>query len=107
MDIIFAQSQPVQGGGILSFLPFILIMVILYFFMLRPQAQKQKEKEKMINNLSKGDKVVTMGGIIGTISGFKEKGKIITLKVDNTTTLTLTKSSIAGLAGKVNQEDIA
>ena len=46
MDIIFAQSQPVQGGGILSFLPFILIMVILYFFMLRPQAQKQKEKEQ-------------------------------------------------------------
>ena len=49
MDIIFAQSQPVQGGGILSFLPFILIMVILYFFMLRPQAQKQKEKELVQN----------------------------------------------------------
>jgi len=105
MDIIFAQSQPVQGAGILSFLPFILIMVILYFFMLRPQAKKQKEKEQMINNLNKGDKVVTMGGIIGTVSGFKEKGKIITLKVDNTTTLTFTKSSIAGLAGKVNQDD--
>ena len=80
MDIILAQSQPVQGGGILSFLPFILIMVILYFFMLRPQAQKQKEKEQMINNLNKGD---------------------------NNTTLTLTKSAIAGLAGKVNQDDIA
>ena len=107
MDIVFAQSQPVQGGGILSFLPFILIMVILYFFMLRPQAQKQKEKEKMIENLNKGDKVVTMGGIVGTVSGFKEKGKLITLKVDTTATLTLTKSSIAGLAGKVNHEDIA
>ena len=55
MDVIFAQSQPVQGGGILSFLPFILIMVILYFFMLRPQAQKQKEKEQMINDLKKGE----------------------------------------------------
>ena len=55
MDFIFAQSQSVQGGGILSFLPFILIMVILYFFMLRPQAKKQKQKKEMIYNLYKGD----------------------------------------------------
>ena len=107
MDFIFAQSQPVQGSGILSFLPFILIMVILYFFMLRPQAQKQKQKEEMVNNLNKGDKVVTMGGIIGTVTGFNEKGKLITLKVDNNTTITFNKSAIAGLSGKINQDDIA
>ncbi|MBE76559.1 MAG: preprotein translocase subunit YajC [Candidatus Marinimicrobia bacterium] len=106
MDFIFAQSQPVQGGGILSFLPFLLIMVILYFFMLRPQAKKQKEKQEMINNLNKGDKVITMGGIIGTVNGFKEKGKIITLKVDNNTTLTFNKSAIAGLSGKISEEDL-
>ncbi len=106
MDFIFAQSQPVQGGGILSFLPFLLIMVILYFFMLRPQAKKQKEKQEMINNLNKGDKVITMGGIIGTVNGFKEKGKIITLKVDNNTTLTFNRSAIAGLSGKISEEDL-
>jgi len=106
MDFIFAQSQPVQGGGILSFLPFLLIMVILYFFMLRPQAKKQKEKQEMINNLNKGDKVITMGGIIGTVNGFKEKGKIVTLKVDNNTTLTFNKSAIAGLSGKISEEDL-
>ena len=106
MDFIFAQSQPLQGGGILSFLPFLLIMVILYFFMLRPQAKKQKEKQEMINNLNKGDKVITMGGIIGTVNGFKEKGKIITLKVDNNTTLTFNKSAIAGLSGKISEEDL-
>ena len=55
MDFIFAQTQTAQGGGLLSFLPFLLIMVILYFFMLRPQAKKQKDKELMIANLSKGD----------------------------------------------------
>jgi len=87
-------------------LPFLLIMVILYFFMLRPQAKKQKEKQEMINNLNKGDKVITMGGIIGTVSGFKEKGKIITLKVDNNTTLTFNKSAIAGLSGKISEEDL-
>ena len=106
MDFLFAQSQPVQGGGILSFLPFILIMVILYFFMLRPQAKKQKEKETMINNLNKGDKVVTMGGIIGTVNGFKEKGRLITLKVDNNTIITLNKSAVAGLSGKIDQSEI-
>ena len=106
MDFLFAQSQPVQGGGILSFLPFILIMVILYFFMLRPQAKKQKEKETMLNNLNKGDKVVTMGGIIGTVNGFKEKGRLITLKIDNNTIITLNKSAVAGLSGKIDQNEI-
>ena len=61
--------------------------------------------DSVITNLGKveGIKVLSRQ----TVSGFKEKGKIITLKVDNNTTLTLTKSAIAGLAGKVNQDDIA
>jgi len=106
MDLIFAQSQPIQGGGLLSFLPFILIMAILYFFMLRPQAKKQKDKELMISNLSKGDKIITIGGIVGTITGFKEKGKLLTVKVDSKTVLTFNKSSIAGLYGKIEEEDL-
>ena len=106
MDFIFAQTQTAQSGGLLSFLPFLLIMVILYFFMLRPQAKKQKDKELMIANLSKGDKVITIGGIVGTISGFKEKGKLVTVKADSNTTLTFNKSSIAGLFGKISEEDL-
>ena len=106
MEFIFAQAQTVQGGGLLSFLPFLLIMVILYFFMLRPQAKKQKDKDLMIANLSKGDKVITIGGIVGTISGFKEKGKLVTVKVDSNTILTFNKSSIAGLFGKISEEDL-
>jgi len=106
MNFIFAQTQTAQSSGLLSFLPFLLIMVILYFFMLRPQAKKQKDKELMVANLSKGDKVITIGGIVGTISGFKEKGKLVTLKVDTNTTLTLNKSSVAGLFGKTSEEDL-
>ena len=54
MDILFAAAQPGQeGGGILAFLPFILIMAILYFFMIRPQTKKQKEKEKCFQNLKR------------------------------------------------------
>ena len=106
MSFIFGQSEQVQGSGILGFLPFILIMLILYYFMLRPQAKKQKEKEDMLKDLKKGDGVITMGGILGKINGFKENGKLVILKVDNNTSLTLNKSAIAGLSNKVSKDDI-
>ena len=106
MSFIFGQSEQVQGSGILGFLPFILIMLILYYFMLRPQAKKQKEKEDMLKDLKKGDSVITMGGILGKINGFKENGKLVILKVDNNTSLTLNKSAIAGLSNKVSKDDI-
>ena len=106
MDLLFSQTQSAQGGGLLSFLPFLLIMAILYFFMLRPQVKKQKDKELMISNLNKGDKIITIGGIVGKISGFKEKDRLATKKVDNNTILRITKSSIAGLYVKTNEEDL-
>jgi len=106
LSFIFGQSEQVQGSGILGFLPFILIMLILYYFMLRPQAKKQKEKEDMLKDLKKGDSVITMGGILGKINGFKENGKLVILKVDNNTSLTLNKSAIAGLSNKVSKDDI-
>ncbi len=106
MSFIFGQSEQVQGSGVLGFLPFILIMLILYYFMLRPQAKKQKEKEDMLKDLKKGDGVITMGGILGKINGFKENGKLVILKVDNNTSLTLNKSAIAGLSNKVSKDDI-
>ena len=102
----FAQSGGGGMGGLESLLPLVLIFVVFYFLLIRPQQKKQKQHRAMLEALRRGDRVVTAGGIIGTISGFKEKGKIITLKVDNNTTITLTKSAIAGLAGKVNQDDI-
>ena len=73
--------------------------------MLRPQAKKQKEKEDMLKDLKKGDSVITMGGILGKINGFKENGKLVILKVDNNTSLTLNKSAIAGLSNKVSKDD--
>ena len=72
--------------------------------MLRPAAKKEKQKKEMISNLKKGDKVITMGGIIGTVSGFKEKGKLVILKVDGNTNLTFNKSAISGLTNKVEIE---
>ena len=107
MDFLFAAAQPGQSsGGILSFLPFLLIMLIIYFLMIRPQTKLQKEKQTMRDNLKKGDKVITMGGIHGIIQGFKEKGKMVILKVDKNTNMHLSKTAIAGLAQQVTDEDL-
>ncbi len=94
------------GGGIAAFLPFILIMIIIYFLMIRPQTKRQKEKEAMREGIKKGDKVITMGGIYGTIQGFKEKGRQAVIKIDNNTNITINRTAIVGLAGKVKDEDL-
>ena len=90
----------------MTFLPFILIMVIIYFLMIRPQTKRQKEKEAMREGIKKGDKVITMGGIYGTIQGFKEKGRQAVIKVDNNTNITINRTAITGLAGKVKDEEL-
>ena len=56
-----------EGSGIGQFIPLILIFVIFYFFLIRPQQKKVKEHKAMVENLKKGDKVITSGGITGTI----------------------------------------
>ena len=107
MDFLFASAQPGQGGGgIAAFLPFIVILAIIYFLMIRPQTKRQKEKETMRGELKKGDKIITMGGIYGTVQGFKEKGRLAVIKVDNNTNLTISKTAIAGLAGKVKDTEL-
>ena len=104
MEILFGQTQ--QGGGLAAFLPFILIMFIIYFLMIRPQTKRQKEKQRMREELQKGNKIITMGGIYGTIQGFKEKGRQVLVKVDNNTNITINRTAIAGLAEKMKDEDL-
>ena len=74
--------------------------------MIRPQTKRQKEKEAMREGIKKGDKVITMGGIYGTVQGFKEKGRQAVIKVDNNTNITINRTAIAGLAGKVKDEEL-
>lgn len=109
MDILYGfASNPdaaQSGGGIAAFLPFFLIMVIIYFLMIRPQAKRQKEKQNMLLALKKGDKVITIGGIHGTVTGIKNKGKLIVLKVDKNLNININRSAISGLLGGEIQED--
>jgi len=104
LDILLAQGSGGAGSTIGGFLPFILIMVVIYFFMMRPQMKQQKQKKLMIEALKKGDRVITVGGIRGTIAGFKEKDSIILLNVGKGTTLEVTRSSVSGLAKKEKNE---
>ena len=72
-----------SGSGIGQFIPLILIFVIFYFFLIRPQQKKAKDHKLMVNNLKRGDKVVTSGGIVGTVDRIMDNDKIEILISEN------------------------
>ncbi|MAV93578.1 MAG: preprotein translocase subunit YajC [Candidatus Marinimicrobia bacterium] len=77
---------------------FILMFVVIYFLMIRPQSIQQKNHQNMLNNLKKGDKVLTRGGIIGKIIDFQGKNNnIIILSIDGSTNITIMKSYISSI----------
>jgi len=94
-----AMAPPAGGEGqspnpFITFLPFILMIVVVWFLLIRPQRKKQKEHQNMLTQLSKGDRVVTNSGILGTIVGLKDN--IVVLKVSEETKIEFLKSAIAG-----------
>lgn len=90
------MAQPAQGAEqanpIMTFLPLILIIVVFYFFMIRPQMKKQKEIAAFRNSLQKGDKVVTTGGIYGKIIELKDN--TVLLQVDDNVKLRVDKAAL-------------
>jgi preprotein translocase subunit YajC len=88
------------GGGILMLGWFALIFVLMYFMMIRPQRKKQKEHELLLAELKKGDRVVTNGGMFGTVFAIdEEKGRVV-LKITEEVKLEFLKSSIAAKVDK-------
>ncbi len=91
--LLFAPpAEGREGGGLMSFLPLILIMIIFYFFIIRPQMRRSKEQRNFREALKKGDKVVTMGGIHGKIADIKDNTVI--LEIDTNTRITIEKSAV-------------
>lgn len=85
-----------QGGNpILGFLPLILIVFVMYFLMIRPQAKRQKEHKAMVEQLQKGDKILTSGGIVGTVAGIKEKESLLIVKIADNVKVELSRNSVA------------
>ena len=72
-----------SGSGIGQFIPLILIFIIFYFFLIRPQQKKVKEHKLMVENLKRGDRVITSGGIIGTIERVIDNEKVEVSLSDN------------------------
>jgi preprotein translocase subunit YajC len=81
-----------QSSGIAQFVPLILIFVIFYFFLIRPQQKRAKEHKIMVSNLKRGDKVVTSGGITGTVERVLENDKI-EVTISEGVTVEMIKSS--------------
>jgi preprotein translocase subunit YajC len=99
-----ADAVPGTGpGGIASFLPLILIFVIFYFLLIRPQQKKVKEHQAYIGALKKGDKVVTNGGIYGEITGLTDT--VVTLEIADNVRIKIARAHIAGGQGTVVAPD--
>jgi len=90
--ILMAQPQGQEANPLMTFLPLILIVVVFYFFMIRPQVKRQKEVRKFRESLAKGDNVITTGGIYGKIVEIKET--TIILQVDKDVNIKVDKSAI-------------
>jgi len=86
------------GGGIASFIPLILIFAVFYFMLIRPQQKQAKQKQQFINELKNGNKVVTTGGIHGTITGLTDT--VVTLEIADNVKIKVSRSSIGGPLAK-------
>jgi len=104
-DIAYAMGGAPGGGGepqgiggiITSFLPLILIFVIFYFLLIRPQSKKAKDHKQMLDNLKKGDKVMTTGGVYGVIEDIDANAVILKVGIKDDVKIKVNRSYIAGL----------
>jgi preprotein translocase subunit YajC len=104
------MAAPQNGGAaspgpaqfVTSLLPFAAIIAIFYFLIIRPQNKKQKETQRMLSALKKGDKVVTIGGIHGTIQSTREHSVI--LKVDDNVKLEFSRSAISTVESQAKED---
>ena len=92
--ITLLQAAPAaqQGGGMSMWIMLALIFVVMWFFMIRPQKKQQKELQNFRDGLKKGDKVVTIGGIYGTVCEVKE-GSVL-MEVDNNVKIRVNKNAL-------------
>ena len=92
-----------EGSGIGQFIPLILIFVIFYFFLIRPQQKKVKEHKTMVENLKRGDKVITSGGITGTIERIIDNDKV-EVEISENVKVEIVKAT--GIQGLVNSTEV-
>jgi preprotein translocase subunit YajC len=94
----FAQTAPSGDPGYIGLLPIVLMFVLLYFLMIRPQMKRAKEAKQMVEALQKGDEVVTAGGVVGRITKLGEA--YISLEIAPNTEISVQKSAVQVLLPK-------
>jgi preprotein translocase subunit YajC len=94
----YAQAAPSGDAGYIGLLPIVLMFVLLYFLMIRPQMKRAKEQRQMIEALQKGDEVVTAGGLVGRIT--KLGDAYISLEIAPNTEINVQKASVQVLLPK-------
>jgi len=87
-----APPQGSTASTLVGFAPLLLIMVLFYFLMIRPQNQERKKREEMLNNLQRGDKVLTRGGIYGIVADIKEQ--VLVLKINENSKIEVERSYV-------------
>lgn len=94
-NLLILMAGGAQGGNpITQIIPLVLIIVVFYFFMIRPQMKKAKETKKYIEALKVGDKILTIGGIYGTIQKLNDDGTII-MAVEDGTKMKISKNAVS------------
>jgi preprotein translocase subunit YajC len=93
--LLLAQAPSAPGGGLITFLPLVVIMVIFYVLLILPAQRRQKKTQAMLNALKTGDKVLTTGGIYGTIMGLE--GEAVQLRIADQVKVKVARSAIAGI----------
>lgn len=94
-------GEGAQGGGLLNILPFLLVFIIFYFLLIRPQSKRAKEHRAMLDSLKKNDRIITAGGIYGTIVALDDT--TLTIEIAEKVRVKILRANIAALVGKQSE----
>ena len=111
MHWIYLMAPPSQGGagggsplgGLVGLLPILLIFVIFYFLVIRPQGKKQRDLQKEIESLKQGDRVLTAGGLYGTVVSDKDSGNTFVIKIAENVKVEVAKNAISGVVKRAKE----
>ena len=102
----FAQSAG-GGGDVTSLLPFVLIFVVFYFFLIRPQQKRAREHREMVSQLRRGDKVITSGGLVGTVTKSVDDQETVEVEIAKDVKVNIMRTMIADKRSKDDKKNAA
>lgn len=97
-----AAAQAPKGSGLMQMAPFVLIFVIFYFLMIKPQQKRMKQEQEMVASLQKGDEIYTKSGMIGTVVGLTDK--IMTLELEDGSKVKFLRNQLGGKLSALFEE---